>query len=143
MENLHSRISAAACDDPRRLRDLLLRSQELSSAHALPSVIAGLAGAEGELLWPELVNYIESALRVEDTIFRLTRERVVLFLADVSKDAAREIVERLLHSFTEHFPSAQPLEVARRFFEVGPGRSDLRLKDILPAIFPTADSNAA
>ena len=41
-------------DDPRKLRELLARSESLASDHGLPSVIMGLAGHEGDLLLPDL-----------------------------------------------------------------------------------------
>jgi len=128
--------SAALGDDPRRIREHLLRSCELANHHGLPSVIVGVAGAEGDLLAPELIGYVESALRVEDTIFRMTRERAVLFLADVDRARAEEIVGRLLRDFGRRFPAADPPRVGIGYFEVRPGCEELLVKDVLPAVFP-------
>ena len=73
--------------DPLRLRELLGRAENLAARHALSSVVVGMAGLEGDLIFPEIVDYVESALRVDDAIFRLTRERAVLVLADVDRAA--------------------------------------------------------
>ena len=52
--------------DPLRLRELLSRAESLASQHALSSVVVGMAGPEGDLIFPEVVDYLESALRVDD-----------------------------------------------------------------------------
>ena len=62
-------------DDPRRLREILTRASDLASEHELTCVLVGLAGFEGDLLFPEVLNFVESALRVDDSVFRMTRER--------------------------------------------------------------------
>jgi len=129
------RRTPLANDDPRRLRELLERCCDLANQHVLPSVVVGVAGQEGELLFPELIDYIESALRVEDAVFRMTRERAVLFVADVDRVRALEIVERLLSDFHERFPSARAPVVSLGFFEVAPGAERPALKDVLPAVF--------
>lgn len=125
--------------DPRVLRELLERSCALSRQHRVPTVVVGVAGPEGELLVPELFRFLEGSLRVEDAIFRLTRERAVLFLADVDEAGARRVVDRLVRGFEEHFPSARPPELQLGFYEVPPACGELRLKDVLPAVFPAAD----
>ena len=122
-------------DDPRKLRDLLDRACDLATEHSVPSVLLGLAGAEGDLQFPDFVVFLQSALRVEDAIFRMTRERAVVHLADIERGAAQEILDRLLADFCEEFPSAQAPAFETRFYEVKPGASDLRLKDVLTAIF--------
>jgi len=129
------RRAPLASDDPRRLRELLERSCDLANQHTLPSVIVGVAGTEGDLLFPELIDYIESALRVEDAVFRMTRERTVLFLADVDRARALEILERLLSDFRERFPSARAPAVALGFYELAPGRERPALKEVLPLVF--------
>jgi len=129
------RRTPLASDDPRRLRELLERSCELANQHTLPSVIVGVAGAEGDLLFPELIDYIESALRVEDAVFRMTRERTVLFLADVDRARALEILERLLSDFRERFPSARAPAVALGFYELAPRAERPALKEVLPVVF--------
>jgi hypothetical protein len=125
-------------DDPRRLRDLLGRAASLASQHALSSVVVGMAGPEGDLLFPEVVDYVESALRVDDAIFRLTRERAVLVLADVDRARAGEIVERLLAGFREQYPAARGPEVHLGYFEVTPQHKHVTVKDVLPGLFATA-----
>ena len=50
------RRTPLAQDDPRRLRELLERCCDLANQHTLPSVVVGLAGTEGDLLFPELVE---------------------------------------------------------------------------------------
>ena len=78
-------------DDPRRLRGLLDRARDLAREHAVSSVVVGLAGVEGDLVFPDFVSYLQSALRVEDAIIRLTRERAVVYLADLDLMSAQEV----------------------------------------------------
>jgi hypothetical protein len=125
----------SSLDDPRRLRALLTRAQGLASEHSLTSVLVGVAGFEGDLLFPEVVNYVESALRVDDSVFRMTRERAVLLLTDVDADAARAIVDRMLGSFREHFPAAVEPSVACGYFEISADASGVTAKDVLPQLF--------
>jgi hypothetical protein len=121
--------------DPRRLRELFARTGTLACEHAIPSVVVGLAGEEGDLLVPELLRFVESALRMEDAIFRITRERAVLFLADVDRDRAERILGRLLDGFRERFPTARELAVEVGYFEVTPSTREVSAKQILPAVF--------
>src|SRR6516164_8823107 len=93
-------------DDPRRLRDVIARTQALASEHAIPSVVVGFAAREGDRLFPDFVAFVESELRVEDSIFRLTRERALLFLTDLDREQARSVVERLLAGFLREVPLA-------------------------------------
>ena len=134
-------IGATRYDDPRKLRDLLGRAESLASEHALTSVVVGLAGREGDIVLPELIDFFESALRVDDSVFRMTRERAVLFLADVDRRQAASIVDRLLNDFRERFaPKADP-EVAIGFYEIAPGSHPLTVKQVLPALFGVATSD--
>lgn len=125
-------------DDPRRLRLLLGRARELAVEHRVPSVIIGLAAPEGDLLFPELVRFVESALRIEDGVFRMTRERAVVVLSDANGEHAEQILERLLDEFKAQFPSAKERPIAVGFFEVPPGTQELLAKDVLPALFAQA-----
>jgi GGDEF domain-containing protein len=95
----------------------------------------GVAASDGSLLFPEFVAFLESELRVEDQIFRLTRERAMLFLRDVDHDQAVSVVERLRASFEHEFPSIEPMRVTIRYFEVPPGRAELSVKQVLPSVF--------
>jgi GGDEF domain-containing protein len=99
-------------------------------------VIVGLAGHEGDLLLPDLFSYLESSLRVEDAIFHMTRERAVLFLADVGLARAREVMERSITDFRGEFPHANGPEIALGYFEVQPGTVPVLVKDVLPSVFP-------
>ena len=87
---------AGGNDDPRKLRDVLGRATALASDHSLQSVMVGLAAPEAGLVFPQLIDFIESALRVEDVVFRMTRDRAVVFLADVDLARAKQILDRLL-----------------------------------------------
>ena len=127
--------SHVACDDPRQLRDLLAQSCELARRHTIPSVVVGLAGHEGDVLFPEFLAFVESALRVEDRIFRLTRERVLVFLADVNQVQATQIVVRLRDEFQGRFPTSEPLEVGLGYFEVRPAVAGVTVRDVLPTVF--------
>jgi len=128
--------TAVLGDDPRRIREHLHRSRRLAHEHNLPSVVVGVAGHESDRLAPEFLSYVESALRVEDAVFRLTRERAVLFLADVDQHKAREILDRLAREFAQRFPALDVPRVSLGFFEVAPGCAELHVKDVLPAVFP-------
>src|SRR2546426_8698544 len=123
--------------DPRRLRELMERAETLAREHGLRSVVVGLAGFEGDTMFPEIVDYIESALRVDDSVFRLTRERVVLLLTDVDVEKASGIVHRLLGAFDENFPSANAPSIGLGFYEVAPGVSDVSVKAELQNLFAT------
>ena len=123
-------------DDPRRLREILDRALDLAGRHALTSVLVGIAGREGDRLFPEIVAYVESGLRMDDSVFRMTRERAVLLLTDVDAEQAEKIVRRLLAEFCDHFPAAREPEVAVASFEVAPSSIELTLKQVLPRLFP-------
>lgn len=125
-------------DDPLRLRDVLARVATLASEHRVPSVIVGFAASEGDRLFPEFVAYVESELRVEDSVFRLTRDRALLLLADLAPDAARAVVERLLAGFQREFPAAGGPLIRIRYFEVPRGTLDLTVKQLLPELFAPA-----
>ena len=124
--------------DPLRLRDLLSRAETLASQNALSSVVVGLAGPEGDLIFPEIVDYVESALRVDDAIFRMTRERAVLVLADVDRRRAEEIVGRLLSGFCERYAQSAEPEIHLGYFEVTPQHKHLTVKEVLPTVFAAA-----
>lgn len=126
----------ASTDDPRKLRDLIALALRQAEELSVPTVAVGLAGPEGEALLPELIRFLESSLRVEDRIFRMTRERAVLFLADVDFKQAEGIMERLLLAFVNNFPQKkQPPEIDLGFFEITKNTHDLQVKDLLPALF--------
>ncbi len=127
-------------DDPRKLRGLLDRACDLAREHAVPSVMLGVAGSEGDLRFPEFVAYLQSELRVEDAIFRMTRERAVLYLADLDCARGQEVLERLSAGFNDEYPAMSPLAYEVRYFEVKPGASKLRVKDMLTQIFPPPES---
>lgn len=133
-------MSTKAYDDPRKLRSLIDRAAELASEHAIPSVVVGLGAREGDLQFPEFVEFVESALRVEDGIFRMTRERAVLHLADVESVRAREIVDRLLEDFGERFSSVEIPRFAVRLFEVQPGGGGISVREVLTEIFAPGEA---
>jgi len=122
-------------DDPRRLRELLGKVSNLAGEYALSSVVVGMAGVEGDLVFPEIVDFVVSALRVDDSIVRMTRERSVLFLTDVDQGGAEEIMDRLLRDFSERFPAASKPPVSLHYFEVTPATRSASLKDVLLALF--------
>jgi hypothetical protein len=128
-------IEESQSDDPRKLRDLLGKAASLASGYSLNSVVVGVAGREGDVLFPEVVDFFESMLRIDDSIFRMTRERAVLMLADVDRARAEEIVERLMNGFRERFAPAVDPEVRFGFFEVTPDEKDVTVKHVLLALF--------
>ena len=122
-------------DDPRKLSAMITRVSDLAVAHSVASVVVGLAADEGDLVFPEYVDFLQSALRVEDGIFRMTRERVVLHLADVDAARAGEVLERLTRDFCEEFPAQSRPNLDLRMFEVKPGAGRLRVRAVLTEIF--------
>ncbi len=125
-------------DDPRKLRALLNKVVSLADDHRLTSVLVGMSGPEGELIFPELIDFVGSALRIDDAIFRMTRNRAVLFLADADRERAEEIMVRVIDDFTEQFATAESPPVGISYFEVAPGMEGLTLKAILPRLFAPA-----
>jgi hypothetical protein len=128
-------MSGSINDDPRKLSALIERVCDLAEAHSVPSVVAGLAAAEGDLVFPEYVNFLQAALRVEDGIFRMTRERAVIHLADLDAAQASSVLERLAGDFCDEFPSMSSPKFELRLFEVKPNAARVRVKDILTDIF--------
>jgi len=59
-------LNGSRNDDPRRLREMIQRASSYASLYDLTSVMVGMSGAEGDLLFPEMVDYVGSALRVDD-----------------------------------------------------------------------------
>jgi hypothetical protein len=122
-------------EHPLKLRELLHKACHLAAEHDVTSVMVGMAGREGDLLFPEMVEFVGSALRIDDGILRLTRERAVFFLADADRVRAEEIMDRLREGFGERFPTAQPPDLSVGYFEVAPSAGVLSVKDVLPALF--------
>lgn len=125
-------------DDPRKLREMIQKAASLAANYELTSVMVGASGVEGDRLFSEMVDYIGSALRVDDVICRLTRERAVFLLADADRERAVEIIERLMNGFRSHFTPARDPHVDLAFFEVTPARSDITVRDVLPSLFDPA-----
>ena len=122
-------------DDPLLMRELLHKAASLSEQHDMSCIMVGMAANEGDLLFPEIVNYIESELRVDDAVFRMTRERVVFFLADVNRAGAEEIMRRNLAGFREVFATTSEPVVSLGFFEMNFHTQEATIKDVLPQIF--------
>jgi hypothetical protein len=127
-------------DDPRKLSAMIARVADLAETHAVSSVVVGVAAEEGDLLFPDYLAYLESTLRVEDQIFRMTRERAVLYLADVDAAGAAEILVRIFAEFCEEFPTAEAPEFEQRMLEIQPGLGELSVKDVLTSVFGSLES---
>lgn len=127
-------------DDPRKLSAMIARVSELAETHSVCSVVVGVAADEGDLLFPEYLDYLKSALRVEDQIFRMTRERAVLYLADLDATGAAEVLVRIFADFCEEFPTSDPPEFAQRMLEVRPGLGPITVKEVLTSVFGMRDS---
>ncbi|HPG24334.1 MAG TPA: hypothetical protein PLW10_01765 [Myxococcota bacterium] len=132
-------MSRETNDDPRKLSAMIARVSELAESHAVCSVVVGVAAEEGDLLFPEYLNYLESALRVEDQIFRMTRERAVLYLADVDATKAAEVLVRIFGEFCDEFPTTRTPEFEQRMLEIRPGRGPITVRDVLTAVFGAKD----
>lgn len=124
-------------DDPRKLRALLDKVVNLADEHSLTSVVVGMSGPNGDLIFPEMVDFVGSTLRIDDAIFRMTRNQAVLFLADADRKRAEEIMLRVIAEFAEQFAIAESPPVALSYFEIAPGAQDTTLKAILPSLFAT------
>ena len=122
-------------DDPRKLSQMVSRISDLAENHRVSSVIVGVAAEEGDLLFPDYLAYLESALRVEDQIFRMTRERAVLYLSDVDATGAAEVLVRIFGEFCDEFPTADAPEYEQRMIEVTPGIGPLSVKAVLTSVF--------
>lgn len=128
-------MTSQSNDDPRKLSALISRVSDLAESHSVGSVVVGLAANDGDRIFPDYVSFLQSALRVEDGIFRMTRERAVLHLADCDVAQANRILDRLMGDFADEFPSLSEPQFDRRVVEVIPGSERLRVKDILTEIF--------
>jgi hypothetical protein len=133
MQSFHP-SSAEDRGDPRHLRALFERASLLSRKHRLPSVFVGVAGPEGDLLVRDFLDFVEAELRVEDIVYRLLRERAVLWLADVDLAGANGVMGRLHDDFASRFPTTLGLRLERGFHRVEPG-SVPTAKDVLPLLF--------
>jgi len=122
-------------DDPLLMRELLHKAAALAEHHDMTCIMVGMAANEGDLLFPEIVNFIESALRVDDGIFRMTRERAVLFLTDIDRTGAEEIVRRNLMGFRERFATASEPAISLGFVELDSRTQNVTLKEVLPQLF--------
>jgi hypothetical protein len=120
--------------DPRHLRVLFERASQLSREHRLPSVFVGVAGPEGDLLVRDFLDFVEAELRVEDVVFRLLRERAVLWLADLDLASANGVLSRLHDDFAARFPTTVGLRIELGFHRVEPGAVPTA-KDVLPLLF--------
>jgi GGDEF domain-containing protein len=133
---IEENMSTSSIDDPRKLSALLARVAELAQTHEVGSVIIGMSAQSGDLMFPEFVEFLRSALRVEDAIFRMTRERAIIHLADLELAGGKSVFNRLLGDFIEEFPAAKEPEFAIEFFEVAAGVEKLKSRDVLTEIFP-------
>ncbi|MEO1915308.1 MAG: hypothetical protein ABGW98_15815, partial [Myxococcales bacterium] len=88
-------------------------------------------------LFPEFVEFLRSALRVEDGIYRMTRERAVIHLADVDMDGWQSVFNRLLDEFIEEFPAAKAPNFAINSILIPGGSENLKSKFVLAEIFPS------
>jgi hypothetical protein len=127
--------SSTVSDDPRKLRTLLERASALASQHDVPSVMIGLIAQAGDLRFPDFVDFLQSALRVDDTVFRMTRDRVVLHLADVDERQATEVLTRLLARFHDEFPQLEEAGFVSYYIEIRPGDGEPSVKEVLPTLF--------
>jgi hypothetical protein len=130
------KTTSSTVDDPRKLTTLLARVAELAQVHSVGSVIVGMAAPLGDLAATEFADFLSSALRVEDGIFRMTRERAVIHLADAEMEKGRTIFNRILEDFVEEFPSAKEPQIQVNYLEVVPGTEEVRTKDVLTKVFP-------
>ena len=120
---------------------MMERASDLARAHQVTSVFVGIAGPEGDLLAPEFIDFVESALRMEDAIFRLIRERAVVLLTDADRSRAEEIFERLCDDFAARFGPSVELEVELGYYQVDGHGGHATAKVVLPAIFTAVEES--
>ena len=120
---------------------MMERASDLARAHQVTSVFVGIAGPEGDLLAPEFIDFVESALRMEDAIFRLIRERAVVLLTDADRSRAEEIFERLCGDFGARFGPSTELEVELGYYQVDGHGGHVTAKVVLPAIFTAVEES--
>ncbi len=136
---VEAQMSREQNDDPRKLSKMIARVTDLAATHAVSSVVVGVAAEEGDLLFPDYLAYLESALRVEDQIYRMTRERAVLYLADVDATGAAEILVRIFAEFCKEVPASEAPEFEQRMLEVRPGVGELSVREVLTSVFGTRE----
>ena len=122
-------------DDPRKLRDMLGRAAALANDHSLKSVVIGITASESDLVFPQVVDFVESALRVKDAVFRMTRDRAVVCLADVDSTRAKQILDRVLADFCAQVAVTEMPELHLGFYKVPSGTQALSVKEVLPELF--------
>lgn len=122
-------------DDPRKLTAMIARVSDLAANHAVCSVVVGVAAKEGDPFFPDYIDYLVSALRVEDQIFRMTRERALLYLSDVDATCAAEVLVRIYSEFCKEFPAADEPEFDQRMLEIRPGGPPITVRDVLTSVF--------
>ncbi|MAI79316.1 MAG: hypothetical protein CL917_10270 [Deltaproteobacteria bacterium] len=133
---IESTMSNDLYDDPRKLSAMIARAASLAGEHKVSSALVGMAAEEGDPAFPDYIAYLQSALRVEDGIFRMTRERAVVHLADVDLDQAVLVLERLSAEFADQFPAQDPPQFYMRIYEANPGKDEeLKVRDVLTEIF--------
>ena len=128
-------------DDPRILREVVDRASGLAKSDALHSVFVGLSAREGDLSFPEFIAYCRAGLRMEDRIISLTRERTVLYLADIDEAGASAVCERLRTEFERDFPTPTRMEFTLHRFSLTPGNAPVTVRSILTSIFPGPTGN--
>ena len=131
-------------DDPRMLRTVIDRASELAETNGVDSVMVGLAAPEGDPLFPEFVAYCRSALRVEDRIVSLTRERTLVHLMDLDGPGARAVFDRLIEEFQQEFPALHNTPPGIRFLELTGKDAPFTVHRVLTEIFaaPTGKEHA-
>jgi len=135
--------TSSVSDDPRKLRSLVERASQLALQHQVASVLVGLIAPRGDRRFPDFVDFLESALRVEDNLFRMTRERTVLQLSDVDLATATATLARVHSRFQDEFPTSAELAYQSFFVEVLPGRGEITVKDVLPQLFGAEPASSA
>lgn len=131
-------------DDPRMLRTVIDRASDFAETHGVDSVAVGLAAPEGDPLFPDFVAYCRSALRVEDRIVSLTRERAMVHLMDVDGPAARIVFDRLIDQFQQEFPALLETPIRIHFLELTRKDAPFTVHTVLTQIFvaPTGKEDA-
>ena len=128
--------------DPRNLRTLFDRATSLAQEHQVASVFVGIAGRESDTLVGDFIDFVEAELRVEDSVFRLLRERAVLLMTDIDLEAATAVMERVRTNFASRFPTMKELTISISYEALAAGGS-ASIKDVLPGLFDAAPRGRA
>ena len=88
--------------------------------------------------WPITAGGLSMELGMDDiraVMDAAGSERAVLFVSDVDRARAEQIVARLVRDFCERFAAAERPAVELGYYEVRAGSREISAKEVLPLVF--------